>query len=79
MMYPAIGSSTSTKSVNSQLTTIIITKQATIITGFLKSISRDAITDTSISVTSPEMRAITSPLRSLVKKPIGRLVILSYI
>ena len=41
--------------------------------------SSDDIIEFSISATSPLMRAITSPLRSLVKKPIGRAVILSYI
>ena len=56
---------------------IIIDMHAMIITGFLNAMSSDDMIDTSISVTSPDMRAITSPLRSAVKKPMGRWTILS--
>ncbi len=40
--------------------------------GFLNIMSSDIITEFSTSVTSPLMRAITSPLRSLEKKPMGK-------
>ena len=55
------------------------TRQTMIITGFLNSMSSDDMMENSISATSPLMRAMTSPLRSLVKKPMGSTVILSYI
>ena len=47
--------------------------------GFLKSISSELITEFSTSLTSPEMRANISPLRSSEKKPMGRTRILSLI
>ena len=76
MIHPAMGSSTSTNSVNCQLMTIIITRQAIIMMGFLNSMSSEVMIEFSTSVTSPLMRAITSPLRSLEKKAMGSDVIL---
>ncbi len=46
-------------------------RHTSIITGFLKIMSSDDIMEFSISATSPLMRAIMSPLRSEVKKPMG--------
>ena len=63
--------------VNSQLTRIIIVRHAKIMIGFLNIRSRLDMMLFSTSVTSPLMRAITSPLRSLLKKPMGRVTILS--
>ena len=76
MTQPAMGSSTSTNSVSCQLMTIIITRQAMIMMGFLNSMSSEVMMEFSTSVTSPLMRAITSPLRSLEKKPMGNEIIL---
>ena len=76
IIYPATGSSTSTNTVSCQLTRIIIVRQVIIIMGFLNIMSSDAMMLFSTSVTSPLMRAITSPLRSLVKKPMGNCMIL---
>ena len=56
----------------------IMTRHTIIITGFLNIMSSDAITEFSISATSPVIRAITSPLRESVKNAIGSLTILSY-
>ena len=56
--------------------TIIITRQAMIMMGFLNSMSSEVMMEFSTSVTSPLMRAITSPLRSLEKKPMGNEIIL---
>ncbi len=77
MTIPAKGSSTNTNTVNCHDTATIMARHTTIITGFLNIISSDAITEFSISATSPLIRAITSPLRSPVKNPMGRRVILS--
>ena len=74
---PAIGKSTNTNIVSCQLTTIIMVRHTTIMMGFLNIMSSDAMMELSTSVTSPLIRAITSPLRSFEKKPMGRLVILS--
>ena len=74
---PATGSSTNTKIVSCQLITIIMPRHTTIIIGFLNIISSDAMMEFSTSATSPDIRAITSPLRSLEKKPMGRPRILS--
>ena len=77
MMKPAMGRRVNTKMVNSQLTRIIIVRHAKIMIGFLNIRSRLDMMLFSTSVTSPLMRAITSPLRSLLKKPMGRVTILS--
>ena len=79
IISPARGSRISTNSVSCQLMKIIVDRQTMIMTGFLNSMSRLAITLASISATSPLIRAMTSPLRSPVKKPIGRRRIFSYI
>ena len=79
MMVPARGSSTSTKSVSCQLSAIIMPRHTMIMMGFLNIMSRLAMMEFSTSVTSPLMRAITSPLRSLLKKPMGSDTILAYI
>ncbi len=68
---PAIGRSTITKSVSCHDIAIIVPRHTSIITGFLKIMSSDDIMEFSISATSPLMRAIMSPLRSEVKKPMG--------
>ncbi len=62
-----MGRSTSTKRVSCQEIMIIMPRQTMIITGFLKSMSSEAMMEFSISATSPVMRAMTSPLRSEVK------------
>ena len=73
---PANGNSMNTNSVNCHEISNIMVRHTIIITGFLNIISNDAIIEFSISATSPLMRAITSPLRSVVKKPMGNVVIL---
>ena len=77
MAKPATGSSISTNTVSCQLMATIMPRHTIIITGFLKSMSSEAIIELSTSCTSPLIRAMTSPLRSLVKNPIGRLTTLS--
>ena len=77
MTYPATGSRMKTKIVSCHEMTSIIEMQAMIITGFLNIMSSEAMTDDSISATSPLMRAMTSPLRSAVKNEMGSVVILS--
>ena len=77
MTVPATGSSMSTKRVSFHDIMIIITRQTMIMMGFLNSMSSDAMMEFSISATSPVMRAMTSPLRSLVKYDMGSLTILS--
>ena len=47
--------------------------------GYFTRAARLEVTEASISETSPEMRAMMSPLRSLVKNPMGRVRILAYI
>ena len=76
MMNPAMGSRMNTNSVSCQLTKSIIARHTTIMMGFLNIMSSDIITEFSTSVTSPLIRAITSPLRSLEKKPMGNDTIL---
>ena len=76
MIKPATGNSTSTNRVSCQLKAIIIVRQAMIMMGFLNIMSSEDMTEFSTSVTSPLMRAITSPLRSLEKKPMGKETIL---
>ena len=71
MMAPATGSKMSTNSVSCQLSTIIIVRHTIIMMGFLNIMSSDDITEFSTSVTSPLMRAMTSPLRSLEKNAMG--------
>ena len=78
MMYPAVGSSMRTKIVSCQLMANMVARQTIIIMGFLNIMSSEAIMEFSISPTSPDMRAITSPFFSLVKKPMGRLTTFSY-
>ena len=73
------GSMINTKMVSFQLITIIMPRQAMIIMGYLTSEKRLAITEFCTSCTSPDRRAIMSPLRSEVKNPIGSDTILSYI
>ena len=77
MIYPAVGRRISTKTVSCQLMANIVTRQTIIIMGFLNIMSSEAMIEFSISPTSPDMRAITSPFFSLVKKPIGRLTTFS--
>ena len=79
IMNPNRGSITNTKRVSCQLITSIIPRQATIMIGYLMMEKRLAITEVCTSCTSPDMRAMMSPLRSLVKNPMGRVTILSYI
>ena len=52
-------------------------RHTTIMMGFLNIMSSDAMMELSTSVTSPLIRASTSPLRSFEKKPMGRLGVLS--
>ncbi len=76
---PTNGSIRNTNMVSFQLTIIIMPRQAMIIIGYLISENKLAITEFCTSCTSPERRAMISPLRSAVKKPIGKETILSYI
>ena len=76
IMKPATGSRVNTNRVSSQLTIIIIVRQAIIMMGFLNIISKHDMMLFSTSCTSPLMRAITSPLRSLLKKARGKVTIL---
>ncbi len=73
-----MGNKRNTKTVSCHEITIMAVMHTIIITGFLNIMSSDAMMEFSISATSPLMRAIMSPLRSVVKKDIGRRVILSY-
>ena len=59
-----------------EMTTSVV-KYAMMRIGFLNSMSRLDITLYSISCTSPDMRAMMSPLRSSEKKPSGSDVILA--
>ncbi len=77
-MYPAVGSRIKTKRVSCQLNGEHGRQQTIIIMGFLNIISSDAIIEFSISPPSPDIRAMTSPFFSLVKKPIGKLTTFSY-
>ena len=52
-------------------------KYSTMRMGSLMSMAMEAVMEFSTSDTSPVMRAMMSPLRSSVKKPMGRLRILS--
>ena len=76
---PATGSSTSTKMVSCHEKKIMVPRYTMMRMGFLKSMSRLDITDASTSWTSPERRAMTSPLRVSEKKPIGSESIFRYI
>ena len=49
-----------------------------IMIGFLNIMSSEVMIEFSTSATSPVIRDMMSPLRSLVKKPIGRLTTLRY-
>lgn len=55
------------KRVSCQLMANMVARQTIIIMGFLNIISSDAIIEFSISPTSPDIRAMTSPFFSLVK------------
>ena len=74
----AVGRSMRTKRVSCQLMKNIIDKHTNIIMGSLNIISSDDIIELSISAVSPVIRAITSPLLSFEKKPIGNVSTLSY-
>ena len=76
---PIMGSIMNTKTVSFQLMKSIIPRQAMIMTGYFTSENSDAITEFCTSCTSPDRRAMMSPLRSLVKKPTGSDTILLYI
>ena len=71
MISPATGSKTNTNNVSCQLSTSIMVRHTTIMMGFLNIMSSDIIIEFSTSVTSPLMRAIMSPLRSVEKNPMG--------
>ncbi len=53
-------------------------RNTTIIIGFFSIISNELITEFSTSLTSPDIRANISPLRSSEKNPIGSDNILSF-
>ena len=74
---PAMGSRMNTKMVSCHDMASIMPRHTMIMTGFLNIMSSDDMMEFSISFTSPLMRAITSPLCSAVKKPMGRARILS--
>ena len=52
----------------------MVLKYMIIMIGFLNIISNEAIMEFSISATSPVILDITSPFRSVVKNPIGKLI-----
>ncbi len=79
MARPAMGRSMNTNMVSCHDMATIMVRHTMIITGFLKNMSSDDIMENSISATSPLIRAMTSPLRSEVKNPMGSTVTLSNI
>ena len=68
-----------TNTVSFQLMNIIITRLAMIRIGNLIREKSEAITEDCTSWTSPDSRAMMSPLRSVVKNPTGSVRILAYI
>ena len=74
---PTKGSSIKTKIESCQLMVNMATKQMIIMMGFLNIISSDDMMEFSISAVSPTIRDMTSPLRSEVKKPTGKVSTLS--
>ena len=69
------GTKSMVKSVSCHEMTMRVAKYAMMRMGFLKSMSSDDMMEFSTSCTSPDMRAMMSPLRSSEKKPNGREVI----
>ena len=63
--------------VSCQLIATSVPRYTSMSIGFLISMSRDWVMEFSISDTSPLIRVMISPLRSLLKNPMGRLSTLS--
>ena len=71
MIQPATGATMSTKSVSCQLTVSIVAKQTKMAMGLLMSMSIELVTEFSTALTSADIRAMMSPLRSSEKKLSG--------